>query len=143
MLKIRWRQLQRKTHNEVCPASMDAFVGEAVAASPERALGARFPLRVIDAFFVRTTNDAIRYDHGFCGVLSQKGENLLANSRVSPHIRILGEPSLERIGVAAFVTNDSDSDLAGEIGRGTIKGNRGGWKSAESPPGFLAQTMVQ
>jgi len=122
---------------------MDAFVGEAVAASPEWALGARFPFRVIDAFFVRAANNAISYDHGFGGVLSQKVENLLANSRVSAHIRVLGEPSLERIGVAAFVTNDCDSDLAGEIGRGAIKGNRGGWKSAESPPGFLAQTMVQ
>jgi len=122
---------------------MDAFVGEAVAASPERALGARFPLRIINAFFVRATNDAVSYDHGFGGVLSQKGEDLLANYRVSAHIHVLGKPSFERIGIAAFVTNDSDSDLGGEIGGGAIKGNRGGRKSAESPPGLLAETMLQ
>src|SRR6266849_6306680 len=129
MLKIRWRQLQRKTHNEVCPASMDAFVGEAVAASPERALGARFPLRVIDAFFVRTTNDAIRYDHGFCGVLSQKGENLLANSRVSANIRVLGEPALERIRIATLGPNNGNSEPACEICGLTIIPNRSGMTS--------------
>jgi hypothetical protein len=129
--------------SKICPASMDAFVGEAVAASPERALGARFSLRVIDTLFVRTTNYAISNDHGFGGVLSQKGENLLANNRVSAHIHVLGEPSFEWIGFASFVTNDSDSDLGGEIGGGTVKGNRGGRKSAESATGFLAETMLQ
>ena len=76
-------------------------------------------------------------------MLSKEGKDLLADSRVSADIHFLGEPSLERIGVAAFIANDGDSDLGGEIGGWAIKGNGGGRITSESPLGFLAETLLQ
>jgi hypothetical protein len=92
---------------------------------------------------MRATNDAVGYYHGFGGVLSQEGEDLLANSWVGADIDVLGEPPLERIRLAAFVANDGHSDLGGEIGSRAVESNGGGGIAAESPPGFLAETMLQ
>jgi len=51
--------------------------------------------------------------------------------------------NLALAGVAAFIANDGDSDLGGEIGGWAIKGNGGGRITSESPLGFLAETLLQ
>ena len=52
--------------------SLDALASEAVATSPVRTLRAGFSLGVVDAFFVRTTDEAVGDDHRLGGMFFQE-----------------------------------------------------------------------
>ena len=65
--------------------SMQHLAGPAVAGCPELTLRAFLPVRVIDAFLVRATDDSIRNHHRLCTVLFDKLRMALAISDVISH----------------------------------------------------------
>ena len=62
---------------------MDAFMGEAVAARPIRAVRAGVAFGVVDTFLVRAADDAVGHDDGASLMLAKEGLDLLA-----PHARL-------------------------------------------------------
>lgn len=120
-------------------SSLDALASEAVATSPVRTLRAGFSLGVVDAFLMRTSDEAIGDDHGLGGVLFEEGENLLANDGVGAHVGVFREPTFKGVGFAAFVTHDGDNDFRSEFGRWAVEGDGGDRIAAKALLDFPTQ----
>ena len=65
---------------------VDAFMGEAVAARPIRAVRAGVAFGVVDTFLVRAADDAVGHDHGASLMLAKEGLDLLADNRIVAYI---------------------------------------------------------
>jgi hypothetical protein len=118
---------------------VDALMGEAVAARPIRAVRAGVAFGVVDTFLVRTADDAVGHDHGTSLVLSKEGLDLLADNRIAADIDAFGEPAFELIGRVAFVGDDRDGNLGGQVRSRAIEGDRRDRVSPESAPSTLRQ----
>jgi hypothetical protein len=116
---------------------LNAFVSEAVASSPIGALRAGLALWVVDAFFMRAPDNAIRKNHRAYVMLKEKVRDLLAGDGVVADVSSFRELTLEQIGPTAFIRQDGDSDLRGQIGRRSVKGDGRHWISSESSPDSL------
>ena len=81
---------------------VDAFMGEAVAARPIRAVRAGVAFGVVDAFLVRAADDAVGHDHGASLVLAKEGLDLLTDNRDRGEHRYLRRTSV-RAGRACCV----------------------------------------
>ena len=116
---------------------MNAFVGEAVASSPIGALRAGLALWVIDAFFMRAPDNAVcKYDGAYV-MLTEKVRDFLAGDGVTADVCSFREPTLEQIGLTAFIRHDGDNDLRGKIRPGSVKGDGRDRVASESAPGLL------
>ena len=86
---------------------MDAFAREPVATGPVGAPWTGFSLWVINAFFVRTANEAVGGDHRPSAVLFEESENLLADRGVAAHVRIFRKPAFESVRILTLVAHDA------------------------------------
>lgn len=119
--------------------SLNALAREAITSGPVGALRAGLSVRVVDAFLVRATNDAVGDDHGLGSVLFEEGEYLLADSLVGADVDVLRDSAFERVRLAALIAHDGDNNFRREIGGWAVEGNGGDGIAAKSPPSFLAQ----
>jgi hypothetical protein len=103
---------------------VDAFMGEAVAARPIRAVRAGVAFGVVDTFLVRAADDAVGHDHGASLMLAKEGLDLLADNRIVAYIDVFGEPAFEHVGRFAFVGDDGDGNLGGQVRSRAIECNR-------------------
>src|SRR5258705_4467920 len=110
-----------------------------VAARPIRAVRARVAFGVVDTFLVRTADDAVGHDHGTSLMLAKEGLDLLADNRIAAYIDAFGEPAFELIGRVAFVGDDRDGNLGGQVRSRAIEGDRRDRVSPESAPSTLRQ----
>ena len=78
---------------------------------PEWASWAVFPVGVVDAFLMRTANDAIKGRDRLCPVLLDETNNCFSDFRIGSHIARFGEPSFEYRSLFAFCIDDADSDF--------------------------------
>jgi len=74
---------------------VDAFMGEAVATRPIRAVRAGVAFGVVDSFLVRAADDAVGHDHRASLMLAKEGLDLLADNRIAADIDAFGEPAFE------------------------------------------------
>ncbi len=118
---------------------LNAFVGEAIASCPIGALRAGLALWIIDAFFMRASENAISQYHGAYLMLTEKVRDLLADDGVAPDVGSFGEPTLEQIGLTAFIRQDGDSDLCCQIRRRSVEGDGREGITSESAPDSLRQ----
>src|ERR1700722_809637 len=92
--------------------SLNPLVGKTVTSGPIGTLGARSSFRVVDAFFVRATDDAVSRDGGARCVRLEECQNLLANGGVVAHIQIaFRKPAFENIGVVIVGQDHANDDL--------------------------------
>jgi len=94
--------------------SVDALTREAVAPSPVRALRAGFSLWVVNAFFVRATDEAVGGDHGPDAVFFEESDDFFANGGVIAHVGLFGEQAHEWIRIMTLVAHDADDHLRGK-----------------------------
>src|SRR5258708_18604970 len=99
-------------------------MGEAVEARPIRAVRAGVAFGVVDTFLVRTADDAVGHDHRTSLMLAKECLDLLADHRIAAYIDAFGEPAFELIGRAAFVGDDRDVNLGGQVPSRAIEGDR-------------------
>lgn len=118
---------------------LDTFVGESVAARPIGALWARLALRIINAFLMRASENAIRNHYRAYLVSTEKIGDLLTNEGVVTNVGTFGEPALEQIGLAAFTPDDGYSDFCSQIRSRSVEGDRGERIASESAPNALRQ----
>jgi hypothetical protein len=114
-------------------------MGEAVAARPIRAVRAGVAFGVVDTFLVRTADDAVGHDHGTSLMLAKEGLDLLADNRIAADIDAFGEPAFELIGRVAFVGDNGDGNLGGQVRSRAIEGDRRDWVALESAPSTFRQ----
>src|SRR5258708_914238 len=114
-------------------------MGKAVAARPMRAVRAGVAFGVVDTFLVRTADDAIGHDHGTSLMLAKEGLDLLADNRIAAYIDAFGEPAFELIGRVAFVGDDRDGNLGGQVRSRAIEGDRRDRVAPESAPSTFRQ----
>jgi hypothetical protein len=118
---------------------LNAFVSEAVASGPIGALRAGLAVWVIDAFIMRAPDNAICNYHGACVMLTEKVRDPLAGECVVADVCSFREPTLDQIGLTAFIRRVGDNDLRGKIRCRSVKGDGRDWIPSESAPGFLRQ----
>jgi hypothetical protein len=118
-------------------ASLDEFMGKAVATRPERTLRARLTKRVIDAFFVRATDDAVNCNHRADRMPAEKCLDLQANHCVAANVLSLGKPPFQRIRILSLVLDDGDDHLGRQLCGGTVERHGGYGVPVQSSIGFL------
>jgi hypothetical protein len=118
---------------------VDAFMGEAVAARPIRAVRAGLAFGVVDTFLVRAAHDAVGHDHRASLMLAKEDQDLLADDRIAAYIDVFGEPAFELVGRVAFVGDDGNCNLGGQVRSRAIEGNRRDRVAPESAPSTLRQ----
>jgi hypothetical protein len=74
--------------------------------SPEGALGTDLAFRIVDLFFVRAADDAVRDDDGPGTMLTDEGQDLFSDGRVSSNVVSFREPTLEGVGFRTLRGND-------------------------------------
>ena len=109
---IRMLDGQRHTEERSSPASL---AGPAVPMCPERALWTCGPLGIVDPFLVRAANDAIHERDRYGLVRVDENAYLTGDLRIGTHIRLFGEPALERMRFRTFSGNDSHCNLRGPL----------------------------
>ena len=114
-------------------------MGEAVAARPIRAVRAGVAFGVVDTFLVRTADDAVGHDHGTSLMLAKEGQDPLADDRIAAYIDVFGEPAFELVGRVAFVGDNGDGNLGGQVRSRAIEGNRRDGVAPESTPSTFRQ----
>lgn len=78
--------------------SLNTFVRETVAAGPIRTLRTGGSVRIVDAFFMGTADDAVGNHSRAGSVRLEKGHDLLADGGITTHIQLaIGKPALEKI----------------------------------------------
>jgi len=70
-------------------------------------------------------------------MLTEKVRDLLAVDGVVADVSSFREPTLEQIGLTAFIRHDGDGDLRGQIRRRSVKGDGRDWIASESAPDSL------
>lgn len=112
-------------------------MGEAVASDPKGTLRARRALGVVHTFFVRASDNPLRYDSGPRCVRLEEAYNLFANVEIFAYIDVaLGEPAFEKIRLATFPEEDTDHDLGRQFVVGSIEGDRGDGIASKARPKF-------
>src|SRR6266496_4818127 len=116
-LPARWT-VSRDGHGDVL-ALLNAFVCEAVAARPIMTLRTGGSVRIINAFFMGTSDNPVDNHSGAGSVRLEEGDDLLANGWITAHIQFaLGEPALEKIRVTILGENDAHGNLRSQfVGR--------------------------
>jgi hypothetical protein len=94
---------------------------------------------VVDTFLVRAADDAVGHDHGASLMLAKEGLDLLADNRIVAYIDVFGEPAFEHVGRFAFVGDDGDGNLGGQVRSRAIECNRRDRVAPESAPSTLRQ----
>ena len=86
---------------------------------------------VVNPFFMGTADDAVRHDDRLNRVLADERQNLRLDSRFVTDIAV-GEPPLHMVRVFTLTQKNTDRDLAGVVGVGTVKRNGRDRVSAKS-----------
>src|ERR1035441_7229826 len=84
-------------------------------------------------------DDAVGHDHGTSLMLAKEGQDLLADNWIAAYIDAFGEPAFELVGRVAFVGDDGDGNLGGQVRSRAIEGNRRDGVAPESAPSTFRQ----
>ncbi len=98
-------------------------------------------LRIIDAFFVRTTYDAVGHGDTLHCMRTNELQNLFADVVIAPHIGSLAEPSLKKSRFLLFGEHDADGDLGCHLVIGSIERDGGSRISGETTIGLLSKRL--
>ena len=98
---------------------------EAVAVGPVGALGTFLSLRVVDAFLVRTADNAVGHYHRAGAVLADEGQHRDIDARLETDVAPFREPAAYGIGLGALSVNDGHGHLAGAVCVRSIQCDRG------------------
>ncbi|WP_165904536.1 hypothetical protein [Paraburkholderia hospita] len=90
------------------PVSVDGLATPSVGVAPERIQRTGFAFRIIDAFLMRTPDDAIdRYDRSGAMMVDEP-DDLFGDGRIGPRIAGRTKPPPNGIGLRTFVRDDPD-----------------------------------
>ena len=71
----------------------DGVVRESITMLPEGALGAWLTVWIVDAFFVRTAENAVAHYDGLGVLATDEGDDLVADDRIAPDVAECGGPT--------------------------------------------------
>ena len=114
-------------------------MSEAITACPVRALRAGLAIWIVDAFFVRASDDPICHHDGTYFMLTEETRDLVTDVGVVPYVGSFGEPALDQIWLVAFIWHDGDSDLRCQIRCRPVEGDRRNGIASEPAAGPLRQ----
>jgi hypothetical protein len=90
---------------------------------------------------MRTADNAIDRRHGENLMLPDKRQDLNSGFVIVSQIFFVGMPSLQGLGVGAFVRNDADRNFTGALIVRAIEGNRGDRITSEASLRFLCDRI--
>src|SRR2546423_11630264 len=100
-----------------------AWFAPTVAARPEWTARTRLTLGIVDALFMRTSNDAFHHRDRMRSVAAQKIHHLLAGCTVGPNVAGFAKPSAQLSRFAVGRRKDANNRLAGAHIVGTVECN--------------------
>ncbi len=110
----------------------------AISSPPEGTPWARLAHRIINAFFVRTSNDSVHHRHRVHGALTQMRSDLRENYRIGSHVAGFRKPATQ-IGLSSFIPDHRHRNLRGPLIVGTIEGKRTDRIATHPLLGFFVQ----
>jgi len=111
---------------------LDSFKRPAVTASPVGTLWTGFSFGVVDAFFVRTADDAVCNYNRPNFLCFDECSDLFSDDRIRTYIRILRDPAFKRIGFEVLLFEDANCDFRGGLCSRPVEGYGRNRVSAES-----------
>ena len=84
---------------------------------------AGFSFGVIDAFFVRTADDAVCNYNRLNVLCFDECSDLFSDDGIQTYIGFLREPSFVRIGITVFISEDANCDFSGGLYGRSIEGD--------------------
>jgi hypothetical protein len=118
--------------------SLNSFVREAVAAGPIRTLRTGGSVRIVNAFFMGTADDAVGNHSRAGSVRLEEGHDLLADSGITTHIQLaIGKPALEKIRFVIVGKNDADGDFGSHFVGRAIEGQNCNGVTLKRLTGFV------
>ena len=100
---------------------------------------AGFSFGVVDAFFVRTADDAVCNYNRLNALCFDECSDLFSDDGIQTYIGFLREPSFERIGFTVFISEDANCDFSGGLYGRPIEGDGRNRISAKSLLDLSAQ----
>src|ERR1700758_5767523 len=86
---------------------VNAFLRKTIPPCPKGALGARSSFRIVNAFFMRTANDAVCHHYRLDTARLDHRQNPLADALVETHIGSLRAETLQNFGFCPFGAENS------------------------------------
>ena len=116
--------------------SVNHFTGKTIATTPKRTLWTSGTIRVVNALFVRTSDNPVDGCDRHHIMFRQKRAYLAGDFIVRPQVTPVGVPPLQEVGFSTFTSDDTDSDFRRVTIVRSIESNRTYWvtpKTLASP----------
>jgi hypothetical protein len=120
---------------------VNGFTGKTIAAGPKGTLRASSAARIVNRFFMRTSDNTVSHRDGDNMMFQQESLNLSSGFLVSTDVTLLSVPSFQYVSLAAFVSYDTNRDLRGTAIIRSVECNRRNRITAKALPSPFAQRV--
>ena len=118
------------------------FSGEAIAAGPERAARAFFSLRIVDAFFMRTTHDPVGEHNTLGALFADEAHDFLIHFVIVSYVRAIAEPAFQRNRVLIVTGDNPHGNFRRALVVGAVVRDGRDRITGEAAVGFFRSALV-